>query len=89
MTSFVSSLRHREKKRQRIQATINIVVETITIVNGSVPFPPAQAALESLCALLRIAIVRQPLILLVQSLPADLTLLLHRRIWKMRKAYRS
>jgi len=59
MSSFVPSLRPtKEGKRQRIQATIDIVVETITIVKGFVPFPPAQAALEALCTLLKITVVR-------------------------------
>jgi len=35
-----------------------MAIETITILKGFVPFEPAQAALDSLCALLNIAIVR-------------------------------
>jgi len=42
----------------KAQTTINMAVETITILKGFVPFEPAQAALESLCALLKIAVVR-------------------------------
>jgi len=38
-----------------------MAVETITILKGFVPFEPAQAALDSLCSLLNIAIVRRPL----------------------------
>ena len=39
-----------------------MAVETIVILKGFVPFEPAQAALESLCALLTIAVVRQPVL---------------------------
>ena len=49
------------RKSSKTQTTINMAVETITILKGFVPFEPAQAALDSLCAILNIAIVRGPL----------------------------
>jgi len=47
-------------RSSRTQTTITMAVETITILKGFVPFEPAQAALDSLCSLLNIAIVREP-----------------------------
>ena len=55
-------------KSSRTQTTITMAVETITILKGFVPFEPAQAALDSLCSLLNIAIVRRPLKQLIHYL---------------------
>jgi len=44
-------------KSSKTQATINMAIESITILKGFVPFEPAQAALDSLCGVLKIAVV--------------------------------
>jgi len=69
-------LREGSEKISKARGIVDAAIQTIAIVKGFVPFPPAQAALESLGVFLGVAQVRSFSHLCINIL-SDQTLGLH------------